>query len=94
MAAYDDLIAFITKQGVSEQEAAHAVRRCVIAMGRHGLAAYGSAGAIAYFLNMNPASAMGFATAAIGSGAAIGFASAPQCSEVRSAIAFWGTSPL
>jgi hypothetical protein len=92
MAAYDDLLGFMRDQGFTDLEAQHAVKRCVIAMAKHGAGAYAGAGAIAFFMNMTPASAMGFATVTLAGGAAHGLATSPQCKDIREAISFWNTA--
>lgn len=92
MAAYDDLLAFVRESGLDDEEARHAVRRCAITMAKNGAGAYLGAGAIAYFMNMNPASAMGFAAVTFGSGAAYALATSPSCGDVRKAVFFWRTA--
>jgi hypothetical protein len=92
MAAYNDLVSFVADQGLSEGEAEHAIRRCLMAMAKYGIGAYAGAGAVAYFMNMTPASAVGFGLLTVGGGAAVGLMKSPQCSEVRGAVRFWNTA--
>ncbi len=94
MAAYDDLMGFVTDSGVPRSEAEHAVRQCVWAMVKYGAASYYGAGAIAIFMSMTIPSGVAFATYAAGAGAVAGFARAPQCAEIRERLRFWQTAPI
>ena len=89
MSGYDELTAFVRESGLNDEESRHAVRRCIITMTKAGVGAYVGAGAIAYFMNMNPFSAAGFATATLGGGAALALVSSPSCGDVRKAVMFW-----
>jgi hypothetical protein len=91
--AYQPLLDMLVDTGLSESEAEHAVRRCATAMAKQGIATYTGAGALAYFLNMNPASGMSFAVLAVGAGAGHALATSPSCGDVRKAIGFWNTAP-
>ena len=91
---YDQLIQAIADTGISEAEAQHAARRCSLAVAKGGLTGYFGGGAFAYFLAMNPASAVPCAVAGLGIGAGYALAKSPQCSEVRDAIRFWNTAPI
>lgn len=93
--AYQPLLDMIVQNtGISEAEAEHAVRRCATAMLKQGVAAYGSAGALAYFLNMNPASGLSFAVTTLSLGAGHALLTSNSCGDVRRAIAFWNTAPF
>ena len=91
---YEQLIEAIVETGVSEVEAQHAARRCAMAMAKQGAVGYLGGGAFAYFMAMNPASAVPYAIAGLAGGAAYALIKSPQCSEVREAIRFWNTAPL
>jgi hypothetical protein len=89
MSAYDELIDFVTKSGISQGEAEFAVRQCALAMTKRGIQTYMAGGAIAYFMSMNPSTAIPFliGSAAVGAGSAL--VNAPQCEEVREAVRYW-----
>jgi hypothetical protein len=89
---YEDLINFVVDSGLSRDEAEHAVRQCVFAMIRKGLAGYTAGGAAAYFMQMNPSTAIPFLLVTTSVGAGYALAKAPQCSEVRGAVQFWNTA--
>jgi hypothetical protein len=89
---YDQLIQAITETGVSEAEAQFAVRRCAMAMAKQGAITYVGGSALAYFLAMNPATAMPYLVGSAALGAGHALAISPQCSEVRLAILFWITA--
>ena len=91
---YEQLIQAIVQTGVSQDEARHAARRCALEMARQGFVGYLGSGALAYFLAMNPVSAMSFLAGGAVLGAGHAFARSPQCSEVREAISFWSSAPL
>jgi hypothetical protein len=91
---YEELIGFVESNGIARYEAEHAVRRCAMAIALRGAATYAGGGFIMYFMNMNPASAIGYGAMSFGVGAAYGLAKAPQCREVREAIRFWNTAPI
>jgi len=88
---YDELIDAIVDSGVSESEAQLAARRCALAMAQNGAVAYLGGGALAYFLAMNPASAVPYAVGGLTLGAGYALAKSPRCSEVRDAIRFWSS---
>ncbi len=99
--AHEDLIGKIAATGISEEEAEHAARRCLMSMEKNGGFGYAGGATFAYFLAMSttpPGAAVAVAYSAyavvggaIGAGYAL--AKSPQCSEVREAISFWNTAP-
>lgn len=91
---YEDLVQFIESNGVTEAEGEHALRRCLIAMGKAGLVGYASGGAISYFMTMNPATVFPFLTATTAAGAGYALVNSPSCSEVREAVAYWRAANL
>ena len=91
---YDELVSFVGNQCISEYEADHAIRRCIAAMAKNGIASYAGASAVAYFMNMTPASAVGFGVTTFTLGAGYAVVNSPKCSEVRSTIHFWNTEPI
>jgi hypothetical protein len=92
MSGYDQLAEFIEQQdGISREEAEHAIRRCALAMSLTGFAGWeAGAGAVAYFLN--PGVMMVGGVVGAGAGAYQAYKRAPQCSEVRDAIRYWNTA--
>lgn len=90
--AYDDLIDFVVSTGVSRAEAELGVRRCAVAIGKHGLVGYTAGGAVAYFLGMNPATAIPYLIGTAAAGAGYGLVKSPQCHEVRQALTYWATA--
>jgi hypothetical protein len=92
--AYQPLLDMLVETGISEAEAEHAVRRCATAMAKQGVTAYASAGALAYFMNMTPASGVSFAITTMSLGAGHALLKSPSCGEVRNAIGFWNTAPF
>jgi hypothetical protein len=92
--AYDDLIDKITDSGISRSEAEHAARRCAAAMAVGGLAGYTAAAGFAYFMAMNPLTALPYLIGAPVVGASYQLLKSPSCSEVRQAIGFWNTAPF
>jgi hypothetical protein len=91
---YDELIDSIMATGISEEEARNAARRCAMAMGRHAAVGYAGGGALGFFLQMNPATALPYLVGGLALGAGHGLAKAPQCAEVRQAIGFWNTARI
>jgi len=89
MSAYDELIDFVTKSGIPPADAEFAVRQCALAMAKRGIGAYTAGGAVAYFMSMNPSTAIPFLIGTTAVGAASGLVNAPQCEEVREAIRYW-----
>ena len=89
---YDELVSFVEQSGISQAEAELAIRRCSLAMAKQGIYTYAAGGAVMYFMNMTPASALSYGTLAFGAGAFHALAKSPQCSEVRDAIQFWSTA--
>jgi len=89
---YEDLIDFVTKRGISRYEAERAVKRCARAMAINGLVGYSTGGAIAFFLAMNPATAVPYLIAGTAVGAVTTLARAPACSDIREAISYWNTA--
>ena len=81
---YEDLIDFVTKRGISRYEAERAVKRCARAMAINGL--------VAFFLAMNPATAVPYLIAGTAVGAVTTLARAPACSDIREAISYWNTA--
>lgn len=90
--AYDDLIDQITANGVERSEAEHAARQCALAMAKGGLVGYTAMGAFAYFLAMNPTTAIPYLAISTAAGSSYQLLKSPACSEVRSAISFWNTA--
>jgi hypothetical protein len=93
MSNYEELAQFIEEQdGISREEAEHAIRRCAAAMASQGLV-YGVAGAaIVGFLTKNPIAALGSGVVAGAGGAVLAPFNAPQCSEIRDAIRHWNSA--
>ena len=88
------LIDSMTRSGVDHSDAELAVDQCIRAMLKHGVGAYTATGLAAYFLGMNPATAVPYLVAAPVLGAGYGFFSSPQCRDVREAVSFWKTVEL
>jgi hypothetical protein len=86
---YQELVDTIVESGVSRAEARHAVNSCALAMAKQGTVAYTGSALLMYFMNTNPASAIGYGTAAFGAGAAHALIKSPDCREVRRAVRFW-----
>jgi hypothetical protein len=91
---YDELIQSITATGLPETEARNAARRCAMAMAKQGAVGYLGGGAFAYFMAMNPATAVPYLVGGAVLGAGHALAKSPQCSEVREAIRFWNITPI
>src|SRR6266404_6852675 len=51
--AYEDLIGKIAATGISEEEAEHAARRCLMSMAKNGGFGYAGGATFAYFLAMS-----------------------------------------
>jgi hypothetical protein len=90
--AYDGLIERITDSGISRSEAEHAARRCALAMAKGGVFGYTAAGAFAYFMAMNPTTALPYLVGSTVVGSGYQLLKSPECSEVRKAISFWNTA--
>jgi hypothetical protein len=90
--AYNDLISSVSESGLAEEEAKHAVRRCVLAMAKGGFVGYTAMGALAYFMSMNPATALPYLLVSTSGGAAYQLAKSPQCEDVRKAVFFWNSA--
>jgi len=86
---YEELVSTIVDSGIPRPEAEHAVRRCGIAMAKQGAAVYTGSALLIYFMNTNPASAIGYSTLAVGAGAGHALLKSPDCEEVREAVKFW-----
>jgi hypothetical protein len=85
---YEQLIQAIIETGIPETEARHAARRCALAMAKQGATRYLGGGALAYFMAMNPATAVPYLVGGVALGAGHALLKAPQCSEVREAVPF------
>jgi len=86
---YNEIVEFVTSNGVSQAEAEVAVGNCLKAMAKYALGAYVAGGAVAYFMRMSPNTAIPWLVVSTAAGAGYALAKAPQCSEIREAIAFW-----
>jgi hypothetical protein len=84
----------IVESGVSQEEAEHAVRQCVIAMAKGGGVAGMAGMAFGFFMTKNLAAATVIGAAGIPAGGAFQLLKAPQCQEVRDAINFWNTAKI
>lgn len=89
---HDELIDMVVQSGVSRPEAEHAVRRCAFAMAKQGALVYTGSALLMYFMNTNPASAIGYGTLSFGAGAAHALIKSPDCEDVRKAARFWSTA--
>jgi hypothetical protein len=86
---YNDLIDWVADTGISRNEAQHAVTRCSLAIAKGGAAGYTAMGAAAYFMAMNPATAVEYLVASTAIGGGYELIKSPACAQVREAISFW-----
>lgn len=87
---YQTLVEYVGKQGFSEEESRHAIRRCMLAASRNGALSYlGPGAAIAYFVG---GPGVPIAVGLIGATATV--AASASCGDVRQAIQRWGSEKL
>lgn len=88
---HKELHDLLKAHGLSGAEADNAIQNCMKAMAKGAVATYFAGSAIMYFMNTNPASAVGYGSIALGMGAGRAFLNSDQCSRVRQAVDFWTT---
>src|SRR5258708_13144016 len=94
--AHEDLIGKIAATGISEEEAEHAARRCLMSMAKNGGFGYAGGATFAYFLAMSttpPGAAVAVAYSAyavVGGATGAGYPppNSPHSSELRQALIF------